>query len=237
MPKPQDISGRKFGSLIVVKKRPDLKKRKRALWECKCECGNIIFVEADSLRRKLVTKCGKCQVYQNIGKKFGKLTVLRFSRTKNYHHCVICKCDCGVEIEKPITYLVRNKIISCGCARFELNEIKAKNRLGQKFYFLKIKRVFKIGFVHYLEYKCKCGKTGIMRAGAFGWSKSCGCLQKLNIAKGESSGRAKLSNLNALAIRDLWESKTYQIDELAKIFGVVSDTIKRVITRRTFKHI
>lgn len=50
-----------------------------------------------------------------IGKKFGRLTALRFSHTKNYKQYWIFKCDCGNEHITQLSHVKRGKIKSCGC--------------------------------------------------------------------------------------------------------------------------
>lgn len=52
-----------------------------------------------------------------IGQKFGKLVVLKTSKTrsKKGHICLICKCDCGNEKDIPVHHLQWGDLISCGC--------------------------------------------------------------------------------------------------------------------------
>lgn len=53
----KDITGLKFGRLTVIK-RCGSNKYGRALWLCKCECGNEVIVRGHSLRRGDTTSCG-----------------------------------------------------------------------------------------------------------------------------------------------------------------------------------
>lgn len=53
----KDITGLKFGRLTVIK-RYGSNKYGRALWLCKCECGNEVVVRGHSLRRGDTTSCG-----------------------------------------------------------------------------------------------------------------------------------------------------------------------------------
>lgn len=55
-----DITGEKFGSLKVVKFR-GLNDNNRAIWECKCDCGNIRVYELQDLKRN--KSCG-CKRYK-----------------------------------------------------------------------------------------------------------------------------------------------------------------------------
>lgn len=55
----KDISGQRFGLLVAI--RPISKHsggRKRVFWECRCDCGNVVFVNTDSIRRGLSKSCG-----------------------------------------------------------------------------------------------------------------------------------------------------------------------------------
>lgn len=52
-----NIKGNKYGKLTVLK-RVENDRFNKAKWECECECGNIICVNAASLIRDLTTSCG-----------------------------------------------------------------------------------------------------------------------------------------------------------------------------------
>lgn len=58
-----DISGLKFGELLVIRKS-EIKKPSGALWECICSCGNTSTVNTIKLRTGLAKSCG-CR--QNSG--------------------------------------------------------------------------------------------------------------------------------------------------------------------------
>jgi hypothetical protein len=52
-----DISGQRFGRLLVIK-FTHTDKNKYACWECKCDCGNITNVPGKVLRSKKTKSCG-----------------------------------------------------------------------------------------------------------------------------------------------------------------------------------
>lgn len=62
----EDLIGKKYGRLIVLNKEPSQKTRS-TMWKCQCECGNIVVVRADSLKRKLTQSCG-CLCKEKITK-------------------------------------------------------------------------------------------------------------------------------------------------------------------------
>lgn len=56
-----DLTGKRFGRLLVIKRDEDHAQngnRKRTFWVCKCDCGNIVSVNADSLKRGATNSCG-----------------------------------------------------------------------------------------------------------------------------------------------------------------------------------
>lgn len=57
----KDITGRRFGRLAATRlHHMDARKdgRRRAVWECICDCGNVCFVALDSLIGGITTSCG-----------------------------------------------------------------------------------------------------------------------------------------------------------------------------------
>lgn len=64
-----DLTGQKFGRLTVLYKLHNYHK-KRVHWLCLCDCGNLVEVRGDSLRRGLSKSC-KCYM-KDIVTKHGK---------------------------------------------------------------------------------------------------------------------------------------------------------------------
>jgi len=61
-----------------------------------------------------------------IGKKFGRLLVLKFlGRRKNdYHNYLLCKCECGTKKAIRVSNVLSNYTRSCGCL---IKEFASKN--------------------------------------------------------------------------------------------------------------
>lgn len=57
----------------------------------------------------------KLNIADHIGKKYGKLTVVKETGVKGGHTMCLCKCDCGNHKEAALTHVVRGKVKSCGC--------------------------------------------------------------------------------------------------------------------------
>lgn len=54
-----DLTGRKFGRLSVVSRAPKGDRKNRgAIWVCKCDCGELTQVRADSLKNGRTKSCG-----------------------------------------------------------------------------------------------------------------------------------------------------------------------------------
>lgn len=58
MGKFNDLSGKRFGRLVVIKDTGKRNKSKKILWLCKCNCGNIVEVVAQSLTSGDTKSCG-----------------------------------------------------------------------------------------------------------------------------------------------------------------------------------
>jgi hypothetical protein len=69
LPKAFDISGKRFGKLIVIK-REKIQRSGTVLWECKCDCGITKIIRGTLLKNGVTTSCG-CNK-KNTGNKSGK---------------------------------------------------------------------------------------------------------------------------------------------------------------------
>lgn len=63
MPAAVDITGKRFGRLVAIRRVGS--KSGRALWECRCDCGNTTYALAKSLNYGEVGSCG-CKQLQNL---------------------------------------------------------------------------------------------------------------------------------------------------------------------------
>ena len=127
-----------------------------------------------------------------IGKKFGKLTVVRQSEDyieKNGKHRTMwhCKCECGNEKDILEKLLKNGYSASCGCLRKEKARKRSIDLTGKRFGRLTVieradDRITKSGIrIKMWECLCDCGKENIIvqhSALQSGSTKSCGCLRK-----------------------------------------------------------
>ena len=114
----KDLLGQKFGKLTVIE-RNGSDKQKRAMWLCKCECGNQVTVRGFDLTNNKIVSCGchKKEVLSRdlIGLRFGKLTVISKLKQNDYGNIWLCQCDCGNKIEVTTNHLTTGNTQSCGC--------------------------------------------------------------------------------------------------------------------------
>lgn len=125
----------------------------KALWKCKCQCGNECIISGVELRHRNRTSCGclnkikaaeimrtkiQPQMMNHLedltGQVFDKLTVLGLD--PNYKpgqgcRTWLCQCECG-NLKTVTTYHLHKKLVrSCGCLGNSVGEDKIKTLLIQ----------------------------------------------------------------------------------------------------------
>lgn len=158
-------------------------------------CGAAFSVKPSKAHRKYCSpRCGynarmKCSEDKHIGKKYGRLTVLRRSADNQQKWHV--RCDCGNETLVDIHDITSGETVSCGCWRRENSSVLAKtnNGFAERKYIepgtrfgrwtVLIEGDYKYGRPGYMC-RCDCGTEKLMsqRGLVTGDSKSCGCLHK-----------------------------------------------------------
>lgn len=147
----KNLEGQRFGNLTVIKdsgNRYKWETGSNIIWECKCDCGNIVFVKTNDLTQGHKTHCG-CLIlkgkqyngnYKDLtGQRFGHLIVLYDADIrKNGHVYWHCKCDCGNELDISSTHLLSGETNSCGC----LKNSKGEDKLISIFKELDIEYIF-----------------------------------------------------------------------------------------------
>lgn len=119
-----DLTGMRFGRLVVLKRSPDA--GKGAKWICRCDCGNTTAVYTAKLKNGHTQSCGCLQketagsrYYKDLtGLTFGRLKVLhKASSTKYGRSRFECQCDCGNVVTVRGQSLINGTTKSCGCLR------------------------------------------------------------------------------------------------------------------------
>lgn len=124
--------GNVYGYLTVIAPAPS--KSGRAMWKCKCKCGNECEVIGKLLRSGHTKSCGCLKseviIQRNMergggdltGQRFGKLVVLGFDSWLTYANghrdrMWLCQCDCGNQCVINHRYLRFGDTESCGCIK------------------------------------------------------------------------------------------------------------------------
>ena len=179
-----DLTGQRFGKLLVIRKdEDDVKKGRGISWLCQCDCGNTVSVLSGRLRSGQTESCG-CARYENrkhndqnlVGKKFGYWNVVsRDDLRKGQGVFYICQCDCGTERSISAYTLIKGLSKSCGCKKTEPSEDIA----GQHFGMLTVLGIDTkyVGSGIFWECRCDCGTIKSYRTNALknGSVISCGC--------------------------------------------------------------
>lgn len=144
-----DLIGQKFGRLCVLKRDTNHISPNGTIsskWICECDCGNIVSVWGNNLRRGKANSCGCYQkdavrksLFKDLtGLKFGRLFVIEFDhKNKRNESYWKCKCDCGNIIVTRSNRLVSGRTQSCGCRQREIVQSMGgwnfKDLFGKKF--------------------------------------------------------------------------------------------------------
>lgn len=116
--KAEDLIGKTFGRLKVIAREPN-DKDGRAVWKCKCECGNETIVTGKRLLNSSTKSCGCLKHLQKhtdlTNKRFGNLVAISYTKKNDNRSAWLCKCDCGNEIIVLYDSLVLGRTTSCGC--------------------------------------------------------------------------------------------------------------------------
>lgn len=119
----KDLMRQKFGRLTVIGYAGRQKGRGSCLWNCICECGNIITIRHECLMNGNTKSCGclrrelcESKRLDITGRKVGRLTAVKYAgKDKRGINLWEFICDCGNIIIRRITDVQPNKTQSCGC--------------------------------------------------------------------------------------------------------------------------
>lgn len=119
MGKSIDLTGKRYGKLVVLRKTEKRDSSGCVMWECRCDCGTVKNVSTNCLNRGTVRSCGCEQIKLEdlTGRRFGRLTVLSFDEYESKSHSTRwnCLCDCGKQKSVLASCLKSGNTMSCGC--------------------------------------------------------------------------------------------------------------------------
>ena len=114
--------GKRYGNLTVISFHSN-NSRKEIVWNCKCDCGNIIQVKTSSLHSGHTRSCGCLHNPNLTNKKFGKLTVIEETNQRQGSFKIWkCQCECGNIVYIPTGNLTTGNTSSCGCISSSIGE-------------------------------------------------------------------------------------------------------------------
>lgn len=154
-----------------------------------------------------------------LNKKFNKLTVLEYDKSRKYH--VIARCDCGKEVSVSTNSLIRKKCTkSCGCFKLTRQLHIHTEMIGKKYGRLTVLSLVKRGKAPAYLCECNCGNIKEINRKALikGMTKSCGCL------KTEKKLDSKDFQVNRIIANYRWGAKKRSL-----LFNLSRDEVKRII--------
>lgn len=142
MPKTKDLTGQRFGKLVVVRSISERGRRGDVVWECQCDCGGRKRVLTTRLTNGDTRSCGclmqetaKRRISNIAGQRFGKLTAIRPTDMRSGTAVVWeCQCACGGTSFVSVQSLKRGATRSCGCLHREnpVNASREQNVSSEK---------------------------------------------------------------------------------------------------------
>lgn len=122
MSKANDLTGRTFGLLKVIRRVEDVKPG-RPMWLCECRCGKSVVKSSTSLTKQNGVKSCGClrrqkspELIDLTDMTFGELRVLYQDRSAQSGKARwVCQCSCGNVVSVLSESLRRSKTTSCGC--------------------------------------------------------------------------------------------------------------------------
>lgn len=199
-----DLTGKVFNRLTVIKEHPERTPQGSVQWECQCECGNLVIVSGDNLRRNHTLSCGCLQkesaqkrVINLVGQRFGKLVVIEQADVVNRQYYWWCQCDCGKVIRVLGNSLKAGKTKTCGCEHSRKPEDLTNQTFGK---LTALEPLYKNDRV-YWHCQCECGNFSDVLASHLknGGIQSCGCI---NYSIGEKNIENLLQENNINYIRE-----------------------------------
>lgn len=118
MPKLIDITGNRYGQLVVVQQASS-DSRGKTRWQCRCDCGKLHTTDSNHLKKGRIKSCGCARVADIADQRFGRLVAI-----KSIGRCPrdggilwLCQCDCGNSCHATAGNLRGGSYSSCGCRK------------------------------------------------------------------------------------------------------------------------
>lgn len=221
----QDLTGKKFGQLIVIEKQvPQI--GRTAKWKCKCDCGAISYVQRSNLCSGSTQSCGQHNYHNLESKRFGRLICLKRGKDNITHYGNFvtwdCICDCGKQINILAKQLTSGMTRSCGCLRKQI--VKERMFKGYKDisgkYWSSVKRAalnrglkFEISmemvWTLYEKQQHKCALSGIDILFDFDFNKRTASIDRINNDLGYTLDNIQLVHKEINIMKNKFEQKKF----------------------------
>lgn len=148
-----NIAGQRFGKITVLQPT-ERRSSTSVVWECICDCGNLVYATGPNLRAGRTKSCGKCDKFIDIkNMRSGKLVAIKPTEQRLKGSVIWeCHCDCGNTHYVTATNIINQKIKSCGCTNSrgedKIVEILVQNNVNFKkqYAFNDLKDKYKLRF-------------------------------------------------------------------------------------------
>lgn len=224
---------------------------------CRCKCGKEKKYKCSYFRRNKKRMCTHCasqktgiiKAQSNIGKIINDWKILEVVFDENILKYYICEHRCG-EIKKHSTKSSLRRFSYCNkcvkrkgapldkMSKFHKNQ--AKEKIGKTIGNFKVIGISNVEKGKYIYMICKClscKKECKIPNGSIPYRQSCGCIREKNRPRGEENYLTKLTDIDVISMRELFDSGLYKRKEIAEIFGLRYETACNIISKSTWKHI
>ena len=166
----KDLTGQRFGKLVVLRRADS--NHKRVSWECVCDCGNHVVIIGRDLKNGHTKSCGKHRYKDLTGMKFGEVTAIRITKRDSRRSVYwLCKCSCGEYCEFRSDILLNGTKIQC-------KNHYVNTMIGRQFgELIVVDHIGKTFNTQLFLCKCSCGNETVVRGNCLtsGNTNSCGC--------------------------------------------------------------
>ena len=113
----KSIIGKRFGKLTVIFKTSGKYSDGSFLYECKCDCGNIVKTTSSRLKSGYVKSCGREHYMSKdlTGRTFNYLKVTGYSHSSGHKALWNYLCEYGKTTVVRSDYLTNGNTVFCGC--------------------------------------------------------------------------------------------------------------------------
>lgn len=176
--KSADLTGQRFGRLLVLGEEQERTPDGQVRWRCRCDCGNETVTTTGQLRAGYKKSCGclsRPPLKDWVGRQFGSLEVVSYTGRWNGKHYWHCKCNCGCGRELDVSQSALQQGHTKSCRSLDWNSIPelAGKRFGD---LTVVSYEGKKKGRHYWRCRCKCGKETVVSQSNLinGHTMSCG---------------------------------------------------------------